>query len=136
MKKFVFLGIIILISMFVAHLISYYGTGFVSQKNYAKDLVKEELDTKSNLDKYKILEVTTMNEMEISNAAVMGLPYNNVTQVEVDVAVRETSVNGIESENHYYHMFFKPEGENDWQYGRKISNGNISGTQQYQLEKY
>ncbi|WP_175074799.1 hypothetical protein [Terribacillus sp. AE2B 122] len=136
MKRIITLVGIILFISFAARIVFYYASGDVSQKDYAKDLVKEELSENEEIDKYKILDVVTFGEYNIANATVMGLPKDNVRRLEIEVQVRETTENGIESEQSYYYDFFKLEGSNEWQYGRKVSSGTADGTQQYELEEF
>lgn len=136
MKKIITIIGILLFASFVVRTFTYFASGSVSQKDYAKELVEEELNANPEIDKYKIIDVISYGEKDIINATVMGLPQDNVTELEVEVQVKETTVNGIETEQSYYHEFFLLEGEDEWQHGRKISTGTTGGTQQYELEDY
>ncbi|QDP39369.1 hypothetical protein [Radiobacillus deserti] len=136
MKKFITILGTILFAIFVVRAFTYFATGSVSQKEYAQQLVEEQLDANPEIDKYKILEVIPYGEKNFINATVMGLPQDHATQLEIEVRVKETTVKGLEYEQSYYHVFFKLEGEEEWKYGRKISTGTTSGTQQYELEDY
>ena len=136
MKKIIMIVGIIFFATFVVRTFTYFASGNVSQKDYAKELVKEELSANPEINKYKIIDVIPYGEQNIINAKVMGLPEDHATQLEIEVKVKETTVNGIETEQSYYHDFFKLEGEHDWQYGHKVSTGTTSGTQQYELEDY
>ncbi|GIN38440.1 hypothetical protein [Heyndrickxia oleronia] len=136
MKKIIMIAGTILFAIFIVRTFTYFASGNVSQKDYAKELVKEELSNNPEIDKYKIIDVIPYSEKNFINAKTMGLPQDKATHLEIEVQVKETTVNGIETEKSYYHDFFKLDGENKWKYGRKISTGTDNGTQQYELENY
>lgn len=135
MKKIFIIAGIVFFASFVVRTYTYFASGSVSQKDYAEELVIEEIKNNKEIDKYKILKVSNDIEKYIINGTVMGLPQDKVTLLEVEVKVKETTIYGIETEEHYNHDFFKLDGNDDWQYGRKVSS-EISGTQQYKLEDY
>lgn len=78
---------------FVVRTFTYFTSGSVSQKDYAKELVKDELSSNPENDKYKI-DVVPYGEQNIINTTVMGLPQDNTKRLEVDLQVNETTVNG------------------------------------------
>lgn len=49
------------------------------------------------IDKYKILNVAVLSNMNIINATTMGLPQDEVNMIEIEVEVKVTSTKGIET---------------------------------------
>jgi hypothetical protein len=55
----------------------------------AEQKAKEEIRANREIDKYKILNVAVLSNMNIINATTMGLPQDEVNMIEIEVEVSE-----------------------------------------------
>ncbi|MDE8674696.1 hypothetical protein [Priestia aryabhattai] len=111
--------------LFIVFVVRFFIGGPVGENDLGKIAEKKaEQQAKENpeVDKIKIVHTSVDNKKRIINATVVGLPQDEADFIEVEVATRQTSKQGIETDENYRFPFYQLVGEKEWKFAREVDD--------------